>query len=94
VHDPAEPAGASDEPTPAASYEGARERVGRVLAWYNEQIFKEGRAAVPDEERLERLKTQRQLCVDDQHALDDADAGEVSRIAAAYETRFKELTEP
>ncbi|WP_246618408.1 hypothetical protein [Streptomyces javensis] len=94
VHDPAEPAGASNEPMPPASYEATLERVKRVIAWYNEQIFTESRAAVPDEERLERLRTQRQRCVEDQHALEDAEPQEVSRIAAAYDARFKELTEP
>ncbi|WP_346177232.1 hypothetical protein [Streptomyces cuspidosporus] len=94
VHDPAKPAGASPEPTPAVSYEGALERVQRVLAWYNEQILSEARTAVPDEARVKRLKAERQACVADQRALEDADDAEVSRIAAAYDARFRELTEP
>ncbi|AVZ70980.1 hypothetical protein SLUN_00575 [Streptomyces lunaelactis] len=99
MHAPDNPAGASPEPTPAdrggpqeASYEGALETVGRVLAWYNEQILKERRAPVPDEDRLERLQAERQACAADKRALEDAGPEEVSRIAADYDARFRELT--
>ena len=36
---------------------------------------------------------QRQACVADRDALEDADDQELARIAAVYAARFKELTE-
>ncbi|MEU2856006.1 hypothetical protein [Streptomyces syringium] len=96
MHDPAQPAGPSSDPTPGsagADYEVALERVGRVLAWCAQQILAERRAAVPDPERLEQLKARQRECAADQNRLGDAEPDEIARIAAAYEATFKQLTE-
>ncbi|MFG2290751.1 hypothetical protein ACGFOU_32315 [Streptomyces sp. NPDC048595] len=42
-------------------------------------------------DRVEELKAHRQECVEDQHRPGDAEPDEVTRIAAVYTARLKEL---
>ncbi|MCX4638482.1 hypothetical protein OG775_25745 [Streptomyces platensis] len=94
----------ADNPTDPAvggggqvSYEAALQQVSRVTAWYTEQIPAQPspaqrRAGAYDEDRLERLRAERQKCLADQRALEDAGPEEIALIAARYEARFRELT--
>ncbi|MFF7705321.1 hypothetical protein [Streptomyces lydicus] len=66
--------------------------MSRVTAWYTEQLLAHRRVGAHDEDRLERLKAERQKCLTDQRALEDAEPEEIARIAARYEARFSELT--
>ncbi|MFF9887643.1 MULTISPECIES: hypothetical protein [Streptomyces] len=89
----------SDTPTPDFSgLEGGEEQqaqdaVQEVVNWYNAQITKERRAALPDEDRIEELKAGRQAALADQAQLATADPEETGRIAALYAARLKELNE-
>jgi hypothetical protein len=90
---PTEPAPDSSTEAAAVSYEVALEVVGRVVAWYAQQIHAERRAPDPDLERLTALATAKQDAQEDVEALEEADEAETARLAALYEARFRELTE-
>ncbi|WP_329169947.1 hypothetical protein OG754_01050 [Streptomyces decoyicus] len=60
-----------------------------VLAWYSQQLLLARRSG--DQQRLEKLKAERQACVDDQHRLMEAGPEEIARIAAVCTARGKEL---
>ncbi|MGO4417229.1 hypothetical protein AB4Z54_00230 [Streptomyces sp. MCAF7] len=89
----------SDTPSPDFSHlEGGEEQqaldaVQAVVNWYNTQIVAERRNPVPDEERIEELKTDRQAALEDRQRLETADPQETARIAARYAARLKELTD-
>ncbi|MET9572444.1 hypothetical protein ABZY34_25490 [Streptomyces virginiae] len=89
----------SDIPSPDFSgLEGGDEQqaadiVRDVVTWYSSQIAAENRAPVPDEERIEELKTGRQAALEDQQRLTTADPEETGRIASLYAARLKELKE-
>ncbi|MEV2210254.1 hypothetical protein AB0H86_01830 [Streptomyces sp. NPDC050997] len=74
-----------------AGYAAAMERVRLVIAWYNKAIHHERRSTSPDRSRLETLIAERQACVEDQKALETADADEVAQVATAYGARFRHL---
>ncbi|MFF5188747.1 hypothetical protein ACFY30_34115 [Streptomyces sp. NPDC000345] len=67
----------------------AHEIVGNVIAWYSRQLLLARRSG--DEQRLEELKARRQECVEDQNRLRTAGPDEITRIAAVYAARLKEL---
>ncbi|MEE6269117.1 hypothetical protein V2E29_26210 [Streptomyces diastatochromogenes] len=69
--------------------EVAYEIVGSVIAWYSRQLLLARRSG--DQQRLEELKARRQDCEEDQHRLQDAGPKEITRIAAEYTARLKEL---
>jgi hypothetical protein len=78
------------------SFGTAVEAVEAVISWYNAQIHAEHTAPVPDAARIERLKRERQPCVADHRALQDAGPEDVSgediaRITADYAARLKRL---
>ncbi|MFI0915345.1 hypothetical protein [Streptomyces abikoensis] len=89
----------SDTPSPDFSGldggedEQAVDIVRSVVSWYNTELLAARRSPVPDEERVEALKAGRQAALEDQARLDEADAPETARIAAAYAARLKELKE-
>ncbi|MFH7340579.1 hypothetical protein [Streptomyces sp. KHY 26] len=89
----------SDIPSPDFSgLEGGEEQaaedaVQEVVNWYIAQIITERRAAMPDEERVERLKAGREAALADRAQLATADPEEEARIAAVYAARLKELKE-
>ncbi|MGW7415813.1 hypothetical protein [Streptomyces sp. NPDC054863] len=96
MHDPDHPAEHTPAPSDAlavsAGYEAALAAVGRVIAWYGQQIRDERRAPAPDTERIAALAAAQRACEDDQEALADADPAETERIAARYEAQYRELT--
>jgi hypothetical protein len=103
VHDPTHPdddpdsraARAGDEGDEAGDgYAAATQAVGRVVAWYSQEILRERSAARPDAERIERLKADQRAAVADQRALIEAGPQETARITALYEARLKDLTQP
>ncbi|MCQ8194639.1 hypothetical protein [Streptomyces rugosispiralis] len=89
----------SDTPSPDSPHlEGGEEQqaldtVQEVVNWYNTQIVTERRNPVPDEERIEKLKTDRQTVLEDRKRLETADPKETAQIAARYAARLKELTD-
>lgn len=73
--------------------QAAEDVIQEVVNWYNTQIVAERRAPLPDDERMEQLKADRQAALDDQQQLATADPEEAARIAAFYAARLKELKE-
>lgn len=73
--------------------QGAEEAIQEVVNWYNTQLLEERRAPVPDEERIEELKTGREAALADRAQLATADPEEADRVAAVYAARLKELKE-
>jgi hypothetical protein len=88
VHDPGNPEEAS-----GPDYSATLEAVDRVLAWYNQKLVTEQRAAAPDVERMEQLRAERTRCAAERRLLDDADPQELAPLEAFYESRFRELTQ-
>jgi hypothetical protein len=82
----------STRPDNCDGYAAAIERVRLVIAWYNRAIHLERRSASPDRSRIETLISERQACVEDQRALEAADAVEIAQVAKAYGARFRHLT--
>lgn len=89
VSDPNTP---SFEPLDGDEDQLARDAVREVIAFHNARIVDERRAPVPDDERIEQLKTARQAAIDEQTRLETAGLGEAARIAADYSARLKGLT--
>lgn len=73
--------------------QAAEDVIQEVVSWHNTQIVAERRAPVPDDERIEQLKADRQAALDDQQQLATADPEEAARIAAFYAARLRELKE-
>lgn len=73
--------------------QAAEEAIQEVVNWYNVQLLEERRAPVPDEQRIEELKSGRQAVLADQAQMATADPEEAERIAALYAARLKELKE-
>ncbi|MCZ0983740.1 hypothetical protein O1L60_44030 [Streptomyces diastatochromogenes] len=73
--------------------QAAEDAVQEVVNWYNGRLIEERRAPVPDEERVEELKSGREAALADGARLATADPEEADRIAAVYAARLKELKE-
>jgi hypothetical protein len=71
----------------------AADIVRDVVTWYSTHIAAELRKPVPDDERIEELKADRQGALADQAQLATADPEEAERIATVYAARLKELKE-
>ncbi|MFI8515965.1 hypothetical protein ACIGHB_33080 [Streptomyces sp. NPDC085460] len=71
--------------------EQAADAVRAVVSWYNTQLLAEQRSPVPDEERIEELRSGRQAALADQQQLATADSQEAARITEVYAARLKEL---
>lgn len=69
----------------------AHDAVQAVVAWYAAVITAEHRAPVPDQDRIEELKTGREAALADQARLATADPRAVAQVAAVYATLLKEL---
>lgn len=82
-----------DEHAEPASYAHANAAVGRVTAWYRTQLADEQRAAAPDQTRLRELMDGLAASLADQRRLEDADPGDLARIAADYDARLRGLSE-
>lgn len=76
---------------PAPTRVEVEQQVQEVSSWYSEQILEERRAGTPDAERLQKLRDGLAACVADQKALQDADARQLTELAARYAARLKEL---
>lgn len=74
--------------------EQASDAIRAVVAWYSAQIMAEHRAPLPNEDRIEALKTARQAAIEDQQRLFDCEPAEVARLAADYAARLEGLTNP
>jgi len=72
--------------------EAALEIVRAVAGWYRQEIFRERQAAAPDGARLQQLLADLRACTADQQSLEQAGPEDVTRIAAAYEARYAELS--
>ncbi|MFI1585647.1 hypothetical protein [Embleya sp. NPDC020630] len=100
MHDAADPEGTPPDSTSADPGRSrvptaeALEAVNRVIGWYNARILDEGRAGAPNAEQLERFRAERQACLADRQELELelSPPARIAAIAAAYETRLRELS--
>ncbi|WP_328315503.1 hypothetical protein [Streptomyces sp. NBC_00388] len=71
--------------------QAAEDAVQAVVHWYSTQIVAEHRTPVPDEERVDELKSARAGALADQAQLATADPEDAARLAEFYAARLKEL---
>ncbi|MFJ2900220.1 hypothetical protein ACIO87_35770 [Streptomyces sp. NPDC087218] len=86
MHDPQHPA--------PGGHEDILETVGKVIAWYQQEIHAARRSPGSAPNRLEQLLAEYTACVRDRDRLRDATGQEAQRLGALYAARLKELQPP
>lgn len=72
-------------------HEDALEIVGKVIAWYQQEIHAVRRSPASSPGRLDQLIEEYTACVRDRERLRDTGGEEAERLGALYAARLKEL---
>ncbi|TDU67104.1 hypothetical protein [Streptomyces sp. KS 21] len=83
MHDPQHPA--------PGGHEDTLEIVGKVIAWYQQEIHAARQSPASSPGRLDQLLDEYTACVRDRERLRDATGEEAERLGALYAARLKEL---
>ncbi|MFD6184877.1 hypothetical protein [Streptomyces goshikiensis] len=83
MHDPQHPA--------PGGHEDTLEIVGKVIAWYQQEILSVRRSPAPSPGRLDQLIDEYSACVRDRERLRDATGEEAERLGVLYAARLKGL---
>ncbi|MFF2779964.1 hypothetical protein ACFVU3_34310 [Streptomyces sp. NPDC058052] len=83
MHDPQDPA--------PGGHEDTLETVGKVIAWYQQEIHAVRRSPAASPGRLDQLIEEYTACVRDRERLREASGEEAERLGAFYAARLKEL---
>ncbi|MFJ4866641.1 MULTISPECIES: hypothetical protein [unclassified Streptomyces] len=83
MHDPQHP--------DSGGHEDTLEIVGKVIAWYHQEILAAHRSPASAPGRLDQLLDEYSACVRDRERLRDATGEESERLGALYAARLMEL---